>query len=410
MDYTVKVLPNGLTLLHYYLPHSTISHAGCLVNVGSRDEQEHENGMAHLIEHCLFKGTTKRKAFHILNRLDSVGGEVNAYTTKEETAVYASFLTEYTGRALELLGDMVFDSVFPEKQIINEKSVIADEIASYEDSPSEQIFDDFEQYLFPNQALGRSILGTESSLGSIQKPNILKFYQQFYTPQNTIVAYMGNLPSKKFFQLATKHFSAYASTGVKNSRILQNPLYKPFNLNQEKEINQAHVLIGGLADSYQSKARRAVVLLNNILGGPAMNSRLNLNIREKYGFAYSIESSYTSLVDTGIFSVYLGVAPKSLNKSIQLVHKELKKLRDNKLSDLQLHYAKKQLIGQIALNQEGSANNMLGLAKSWQLFEKIEDLATVYNKINALTANELLEAANRIFSESNLSTLIYQPK
>lgn len=409
MDYTLKVLPNGITLLHYYLPHSNISHAGCLVNVGSRDEQEHENGMAHLIEHCLFKGTSKRKAFHILNRLDSVGGEVNAYTTKEETAVYASFLTEYSDRALELLGDMVFDSIFPEKQIANEKSVIADEIASYEDSPSEQIFDDFEQYLFPNQALGRSILGTESSLGSIQKSHIIQFYNKFYTPQNTIVAYMGNLPMAKFMKLATKHFEKYTAQATKNNRIPQTPIYKPFQEVQSKDINQAHVLIGGLADSYQSKSRRAVVLLNNILGGPAMNSKLNLNIREKYGFAYSIESSYTSLVDTGIFSVYLGVAPKSLNKSIQLVHKELKKLRENKLSDLQLHYAKKQLIGQIALNQEGSANNMLGLAKSWQLFEKIEDLETVYNKINALTASELLDAANRIFSEQNLSTLIYQP-
>jgi predicted Zn-dependent peptidase len=220
---------------------------------------------------------------------------------------------------------------------------------------------------------------------------------------------MGNLPMPKFMKLAEKHFSSFSARETKNIRVPQQPNYQPFNLVQSKDINQAHVLIGGLADSYQSKSRRAVVLLNNILGGPAMNSKLNLNIREKYGFAYSIESSYTSLVDTGIFSVYLGVAPKSLNKSIQLIHKELKKLRDNKLSDLQLHYAKKQLIGQIALNQEGSANNMLGLAKSWQLFEKIEDLETVYNKINALTADELLEAANRIFNDQQLSTLIYQP-
>lgn len=408
MEYFLYELENGLRVI-FTPTKSRVSHCGFIINTGSRDETAQENGMTHFIEHCIFKGTNKRKSHHILNRIDSVGGELNAYTTKEKTCVYASFATDYLDRSTELLTNILFDSTFPEKEINKEKAVIIDEINSYKDSPYEQIYDDFEELTFSGHPLARNILGTEKTVNSFSRNDVLSFMKSNYSTDNIVFSIVGNYVESKIKKLIKKHLEVITPSTKNRERHPFNG-YLPFNKAIERDVFQAHCMIGNIAYDTKSKNKSAFILLNNILGGPAMNSRLNMGIREKYGFTYNIDSTYTSYSDSGLFAIYLGTDPKYLDRSISLVHRELKKLKNKELSSSQLIKAKQQLMGQITLSEENKANVMLGMGKSLISYNKVDTLDEVQKKISNISSKSILDIANEVFDANQLSTLIYKPK
>jgi predicted Zn-dependent peptidase len=408
-EFDIHTLDNGITLIHQHNSSSEIAHCGLIVHAGSRDESIKQQGLAHFIEHVLFKGTKKRKSFHILNRLEIIGGELNAYTTKEETAIYASVMYPYYERSLELLGDIVFNATFPEKELEKEKEVILDEINSYRDNPVEQIHDDFEEFIFPNHPLGHPILGTLESVKSFTKRDIQQFIKQSYASNRIVFSSIGNIPFSKVLKLASKYLEPIPKN-ISNFKRLHFKGYHPSFNRFKKETFQSHCVLGNIGYENKNKKKTGLVLLNNLLGGPGMNSRLNLGIREKYGFTYNLESNYSSYEDTGLFTVYLGTDNNYLERTIDLVHKELKKLRDVKLGTLQLKNAKQQLIGQIAMGQEHKVNLMLGFGKSMLTYGKIDSLQKTYKKIEMTTAENLLEIANEVFCKDQLSTMIFEGK
>lgn len=405
-DYFSQVLSNGLRIVH--LPStSPVSYCGFAINAGTRDEEAHEFGLAHFVEHMLFKGTEKRKSWHILNRMENVGGELNAYTTKEETFVYSIFMEEHYRRAFELLVDLVFHSQFPEQEIEKEVDVILDEISSYEDSPSELIFDEFENLLFDGHALGHNILGNEQSLLTFNTESGTSFIQRFYAPENMVFFSMGRIPFKKIVQMAETMLSGITFSMATRNRIAPLDIL-PVTRQVQKDTHQAHVLIGGRAYSMHNEKRLSLFLLNNLLGGPGMNSRLNVSLREKHGLVYNVESNVTSYTDTGVVSIYFGTDPKNKEKAIRLVHKELTKLRDVKLSTSQLTAAKKQLIGQLGVSGDNCESLFLGLGKSFLHYNRYDTLPEVFAKVDSLTAENILEVANDVFAPERLFSLIYQ--
>jgi predicted Zn-dependent peptidase len=377
-----------------------------MIEAGSRDELINELGLAHFIEHSLFKGTTKRRTYHILNRLDSVGGEINAYTSKEDTVVHCTFLNEHSERAIELIADISFNSTFPEKEIQKEKEVIIDEIHSYMESPSEVIFDDFDELIYAGHPLGQPILGTEASVRKLERDDIFRFQSRRYHPEEMVFAFYGAIPPKKLLRICQKYLSNYSGKGSLCPRETL-PAYVAQEVNKKTNTQQAHAIIGSRAYSVEDDKKLPFLVLNNLLGGPAMNTLLNLNIREKHGIAYNLESHFQSFSDTGIFQVYIGTDKGQLNKGIRLIHKELKYLRERKLGIRQLHSAKEQIKGHIALSNDGGVNVMLALAKSIMLYGRIEELDVVLAQIDALTAEDILEVANEILSIDNLSTLTF---
>ncbi|MDR0547511.1 MAG: insulinase family protein [Dysgonamonadaceae bacterium] len=408
-------LPNGLRIITL-LSDSLVSYCGFAVNAGTRDELAGQFGLAHFVEHTLFKGTRKRKAWHILNRMEAVGGELNAYTTKEETFLYSICLSEDIERAMELLGDLIFKSVFPEPEIEKEREVVIDEIHSYEDNPSELIFDEFENLIFRNHAIGHSILGTEDSVNSFTSDSCRQFVADFYSPANMIFFFYGKTSFLKIQSLAEKYFlcpSAKADgnemdggDGVKN-RIVPLPLL-PMQEKIDKNLHQSHVILGNRAYSLHNRQRMGLYLLNNLLGGPGMNSRLNVSLREKNGLVYSVESGMTAYSDTGLFHIYFGCDSDSVEKCLRLIHKELRQLQETGLSATQLHAAQKQLKGQLGVASDHRENIALGMGKSFLHFNKYELLPEVYRKIDALTSKQLLEIANEIFDEKQLFQLIFE--
>lgn len=406
MNLLQHTLDNGIRLVHHTIP-GMVAHCGLIINTGSRDETENEHGIAHFIEHMLFKGTKKRKAYHILSRLEDVGGEINAYTTKEETAVHASFLKEHYDRAVELISDITFNSTFPEKEIEKEKDVIIEEINSYLDSPSELIFDDFEELIFAGQPIGRNILGTPESVKSTNKDKLANFISNNYNTRQMVFCSVGNISNEKILKLFRSNFEGIITNQV-NTREPVKWKYKPASLTKEMDTFQNHCIFGNLAYDLKDKRRMGMFLLNNILGGQGLNSRLNLSLREKNGFAYNVESSYSPYYDTGIFSIYFGTDKQFLNKSISVAMAELKKLRTQKLGTVQLSKAKNQIKGYLARGYENHESLMLSLGKSLLIFDKIDSIEDICKKIDAVTSSELLETANDIFEPSKLSTLIYK--
>ncbi len=405
-DYFSHILPNGLRIVH--LPSaSPVSYCGFAVNAGTRDEEMDEFGLAHFVEHMIFKGTEKRKSWHILNRMENVGGELNAYTTKEETFVYSIFMEEHFRRAFELLSDLVFHSQFPEQEIEKEVDVILDEINSYEDSPSELIFDEFENLLFDGHALGHNILGDEQSLLGFGSESGKSFMRRFYAPENMVFFSMGRIPFKKIVQMAESALSDVAFPMAARNRTAPGELL-PVSRQIHKDTHQAHVLIGGRAYSMHDEKRLPLFLLNNLLGGPGMNNRLNVSLREKNGLVYNVESNVTSYTDTGLASIYFGTDPKNKEKAIRLVYKELAKLREVKLTATQLAAAKKQVIGQLGVSGDNREGLFLGLGKSFLHYNRYDTLPEVFAKVEKLTAGEIREVANEIFAPERLFSLIYQ--
>lgn len=402
----IHTLPNGLRIIHEPSA-SKVAYCGFAVDAGTRDEGENEQGMAHFVEHLIFKGTQKRKAWHILNRMENVGGDLNAYTNKEETVVYAAFLTGHFDRAAELLADIVFHSTFPQNEIEKETEVIIDEIQSYEDTPSELIFDDFEDMIFRNHPLGRNILGRPEQLKTFRSEDAAAFTSRFYRPSNMVFFILGNFDFRKIVRRIEKLTADILPAEVENRRT-PPPLYVPERLVVPKETHQAHVMIGSRGYNAYDDKRTALYLLNNILGGPGMNSRLNVSLRERRGLVYTVESNLTSYTDTGAFCVYFGTDPDDVDTCLRLTYKELKRMRDVKMTSSQLAAAKKQLIGQIGVASDNNENNALGMAKTFLHYNKYESSESVFRRIEALTAEELLEVANEMFAEEYLSTLIYK--
>ena len=404
----IHLLSNGLRLVYLHA-ESPVSHFGLTLLSGSRYERSHEMGLAHFLEHCLFKGTNKRKAFHILSRLDSVGGELNAYTAKEELCIYASYSKEYTDRAIELIADISINSSFPDKEIEKEKEIILDEINSYLDNPSDKIFDDFEELLFKNHELGNNILGNKKSVQSFGKEHLCNYVNRLFTTSNAVISFVGDLPLKKVVKICDKYFSNFPSH--KNEiEINTFKNYKPFNVIKKEANYQNHLVIGGIAPGYTNKEKVCISLLINLLGGPALNSRLVLSIREKHGYAYNIEANYTPYLDIGFWTIYLGCDQKFLKKSIDIINKELKKLCEKELSNSQLKNAKTQMKGHIALNMDSNSGVMLGLGKSLLIFNKIDNINEIHEQIDQIKANELLTVANKYLHPDKSSSLIFDLK
>jgi predicted Zn-dependent peptidase len=406
MEILLHTLDNGIRLVHHRIP-GLVAHCGLIINIGSRDETDQEHGIAHFIEHMLFKGTGKRKSFHILSRLEDVGGELNAYTTKEETAIHASFLKDDYERAVELISDVTFNSSFPEKEIEKEKDVVIEEINSYLDNPADLIFDDFEELIFQDQAIGRNILGTQESVRSFSREMISMFITGNYSANQMVFCSVGNITDEKILKLFKTHFSKVA-TPRRADRQIRSWEYKPSSITKKKDTYQNHCIIGNLAYDLKDKRRMGMFLLNNIVGGQGMNSRLNLSLREKNGLAYNVESSYNPYYDTGVFSIYFGTDSQYLNKSLSITMAELKKLCDSKLGIIQLSKAKNQIKGYLARGYENHESLMLSLGKSLLIFNRIDTIEDLCRKIDNVSSSEILETANEIFEPSKLSTLIYK--
>jgi predicted Zn-dependent peptidase len=407
MDCFTHTFPNGLRLIH--LPaDSPVGYCGFGINAGTRDEEENEAGLAHFVEHLLFKGTAKRSARHILNRMETVGGELNAYTTKEDTFVYSIFMEEHFPRAFELLADIVFDSRFPSKEIDKERDVVIDEINTYRDNPSELIFDEFENMIFNGHSLGHNILGDEDSLGKFTGETVSAFFRKFYVPSNMVFFSMGRMKPEKIVRRAE-------AIGSDSPRIVERrrtvpPAIAPQHKVIRQDTHQAHIIMGGKSyGMYEGDDKRTpLFMLNNLLGGPGMNSRLNIALREKHGMAYNVESSLSAYTDTGIACIYFGVDPRHREKAVRLVNKELDRVCSDKLTASQLFAVRKQTTGQMAVACDNKENTFLSLGKQFLHHNRYETVAELFKKIERVTAAEILEAANEVFLPTTLSSLVYE--
>ncbi len=405
-DYHYYQLSNGIRLIHRHNP-SPVSHLALMINTGSRDELSNEFGLAHMIEHMVFKGTKKRKAFHVISRMENVGCDLNAYTTKEETCLHATFLHPHYERALELFADITFNSIFPIHEFEKEKEVIIDEIHSYRDNPAEEIVDEFENQLFSGHQLGHNILGTTESVKQFTRESLFSFTKNNYSPSQIVISSVGNSSFKNLVRMVEKHYGSFpaSDTGILRTKFAD---YQPKSLKEERDNYLTHCYIGNLAFDYNHPQKTALVLLNNILGGPGLNSRLNMNIREKFGFTYSIDSQYTAYSDIGWFGVYLGTDHATVEKAKQLVYKELKKLREEKLGGLQLSRAKQQLIVQIAIGYESGLQETLGIGRNHLSNALVDSMPQIISQIESINSAQLLEIANEIFNPSQLSTLTFE--
>ncbi|MDR1680128.1 MAG: insulinase family protein [Prevotellaceae bacterium] len=407
MFYLSHTLANGIRVVHKP-DESPVAYCGLIINTGTRDEAPHEQGMAHFVEHLLFKGTARRRATHIINRLENVGGELNAYTNKEETVVYAVMLAEDFERAMELTADMVFNSIFPEYELEKEVEVILDEIMSYNDNPSELIFDDFETCLFPNSALGYNILGKEDLLKNYTRQDVLNFVKNNYYTDEIVFFSLGNIDFQKIVRWAEKYLGNQAKHLRSNPR-QSPPKDKPAGeISLQKNTHQTHFMLGGRAYELPHPDRLGLYLLNNILGGPGMNSLLNLSLRERRGLAYNVESSYSAYTDTGVWATYLACDRKNINKCRQLVNSELQRLQQTLLPDSKLHKYKKQLMGQLAISSANKETLALNMGKSFLRFNEIESIDEIRTRLEKITAGQLQRIAREIFNTEELLALSYK--
>jgi len=407
-DYQEHVLPNGIRILHKQVAHTKVVHCGFMLDIGSRDELVDQQGLAHFWEHMAFKGTRKRKAFHILDRLDSVGGELNAYTSKEKICFYASTLDRHFANAVELLSDITFDSIFPERQIEKERGVILEEMAMYKDNPEDAIQDDFDNLVFRGHPMGKNILGTVESVKSFHKRDFQRFISQNLNTERVVFSVVGNISLQRVLKAANKHLKDIPHYDASRQRKTLES-YRPIKEGSHRDWLQAQCAMGRTSYPMSDPRRLPFFMLVNLLGGPGLNTRLNLALREKYGFVYSIEAHYAPFTDTGLFAIYFGTEPSQLNKSTDLVIKELKKLREKPLGIVQLNKLKAQVCGQLAISEENYVSLMLMMGKSMLDLNRIDNLESVYKKIQRVTHHELQELANDMFDFHELSYLKYSP-
>lgn len=406
--YLYHTLSNGIRMV-FRQNNSTVVHAGVYINVGSRNEQPgQEEGIAHFIEHSIFKGTEHRRSYHIRNRIDGVGGELDAFTTKEETCVYASALKEHLERCLELFSDILFHSTFPEHEIEKEKDVVIEEINLYKDSPAELIYDDFEEMIFGAHPLAHNILGSKKNVKHFSSAQLKEFMERNYRPDRMVISVVGNVEFKRLIHLCEKYFCQEANTSPVASAGAKAPEYCRFRHTANKRTHQVHLLAGCPAPTLFSEQKSAFTLLNNILGGPAMNSRLNVSVREKQGFCYTIESQYVPFTDAGLFYIYAGVDSDAADRSTELIMSELRRLREQPLSPQQLRSAQTQLIGQMAITNDNGLNEMQSIGKAYLNFDHVDSLEEMNNDILAITTKELQEVAQEVLAEDNFSFLYYK--
>lgn len=406
MALTSLTLPNGIRLVHYPV-QAKVAHCGLFINAGTRDELEHEHGIAHFIEHTIFKGTKKRNVFQVLNRLENIGADLNAFTTKEETCIYATFLSEYYDRTLELFHDLFFNAIFPEKELEKEKQVVLDEIKACKDNPAEQIFDDFEDLVFAGHPLGKNILGTKSSLKQIDRKAVFDFIHRNYRMEQVVIASVGNIDFASLTKRVMKYFMRNPDRG---NMVPRHPFssYSKFHSVNRKKTSQVHCVVGGPAYCFSDTRRIPMALLNNMLGGPILNSRLSLALRERNGLTYHNESNYTAYSDSGIVSIYFGTDPVHFDKALAIVFKELKKLRETRLTPIQFHTIQKQLIGQLSIAQESNLSAMLAMGKNFLLKNEYDPPELLMELIRRTTAAEVMEIANQVFDASGLSMLTFR--
>jgi predicted Zn-dependent peptidase len=405
----IWTLPNGLTLLYRQVTNTRIAHCGYVFDVGSRDENDSETGLAHFWEHMAFKGTEKRKAIHIINRLENVGGDLNAFTTKEKIFFHASLLEEHLEKAIELLTDIAFFSNFPEKEIERERGVILEEMSMYEDNPADIIHELFDEIVYPEHPIGKPILGTEKLVSGFGKKNLQAFIEKNVSSERTAFSVVTTLPFKKVQVMFLKYAGDLPSKKIQRKR-RKPENYKPIYQQLGKKISQAHCVIGAVSYDLYHPKRLPFSLLINILGGIGMNSRLNLVLRERLGLVYSVDASFATFTDAGNFTIGFGTEKKNLEKAIDLSLRELKKLREVPLGTLQLHNAKQQFIGQLAMSEESNSGYMLMMGKSFLDYGEIETLDSIINQIRDTTASDLLEISNELLREENLSKLVFLPE
>ena len=416
MKYNTYTLDNGLRIIH--LPSdSKVVYCGYQINAGTRDEESGEEGLAHFCEHVTFKGTERRKAWHILNCLESVGGDLNAYTNKEGTVYYAAILKEHIARAVDLLSDIVFHSTYPQQEIDKEVEVICDEIESYNDSPAELIYDEFENILFKGNSLGHNILGTAEQVRQFTTEDALRFTRKLYRPDNAVFFAYGDIDFKKLVTLLKRSVGS-EELRVKNEEFNsreeermkgeESNSPKGQTIVMEKHTHQAHVMIGTQAYDVHDDRRMPLYLLNNILGGPGMNAKLNLALREHNGLVYTVESTMVAYGDTGTWSIYFGCDEHDVKRCLRLVRKELDKFMEKPLSDAQLRAAKKQIKGQIGVACDNRENFALDFGKSFLHYGWEKNVDRLYEQVDTITAQQMQAVAQELFDEHRLTTLIFK--
>ena len=412
MKYNTYTLDNGLRIIH--LPSdSKVVYCGYQINAGTRNEEPGEEGLAHFCEHVTFKGTERRKAWHILNCLESVGGDLNAYTNKEGTVYYSAILKEHIARAVDLLSDIVFHSVYPQAEIDKEVEVICDEIESYNDSPAELIYDEFENILFKDSSLGHNILGTAEQVRSFTTEDALRFTRKLYRPDNAIFFAYGDIDFKKLVKLVRRALADDDSGKLAAEKLPKNyPSVGEEIAGQtivmQKNTHQAHVMIGTRAYDVNDDRRMPLYLLNNILGGPGMNAKLNLALREHNGLVYTVESTMVAYGDTGTWSIYFGCDEHDIKRCLRLVRKELDRMMEKPLSDSQLKAAKKQIKGQIGVACDNRENFALDFGKSFLHYGWEKNVDCLYEQVEAITSQQIQDVARELFDKNRLITLIFK--
>lgn len=406
--YHYHTLSNGIRIV-FRQNNSIVVHAGVYIGVGSRHESAaSEEGIAHFIEHSIFKGTEHRRSYHIRNRIDGVGGELDAFTTKEETCVYASALTEHLERCLELFSDILFHSTFPSHEIEKEKDVVIEEINLYKDSPSDLIYDDFEEMIFDTHPLGHNILGSKKNVKHFSPSMLQDFMQRHYTPSRMVISVVGNLQFQRLVRLCEKYFCCQPLSDPQPSLAAAPVQYHPFNTTINKRTHQVHLLIGCPAPTIFEEQKTPFTLINNILGGPAMNSRLNVSVREKQGFCYTIESQYVPFTDAGLFYIYAGVDADAADRSTELIMEELRRLCQVPLTPQQLKAAQNQLIGQMAITNDNGLNEMQSIGKACLNFDHVDTLEEMNRDILSVTPQQIQAVAQQYLQESQFSFLYYK--
>ncbi len=422
MKYNTYTLDNGLRIIH--LPSdSKVVYCGYQINAGTRNEEPGEEGLAHFCEHVTFKGTERRKAWHILNSLESVGGDLNAYTNKEGTVYYSAILKEHIARAVDLLTDIVFHSVYPQAEIDKEVEVICDEIESYNDSPAELIYDEFENIIFKGSPLGHNILGTAEQVRSFKTEDALRFTRKLYRPDNAIFFAYGDIDFKKLVRLLKKSFlseerrvksekfnspEAQAQFNIQHSTFNTQHSFEGQTIVIQKNTHQVHVMIGTRAYDVNDSRRMPLYLLNNMLGGPGMNAKLNLALREHNGLVYTVESTMVAYGDTGIWSIYFGCDEHDVKRCLRLVRKELDKFMQKPLSDAQLKAAKKQIKGQVGVACDNRENFALDFGKSFLHYGWEKNVDRLYEQVDEITAEQIQAVAQELFDKDRLTTLIFR--
>ena len=432
MKYNTYTLDNGLRIIH--LPSdSKVVYCGYQINAGTRNEEPGEEGLAHFCEHVTFKGTERRKAWHILNCLESVGGDLNAYTNKEGTVYYSAILKEHIARAVDLLTDIVFHSVYPQAEIDKEVEVICDEIESYNDSPAELIYDEFENIIFKGSPLGHNILGTAEQVRSFKTEDALRFTRKLYRPDNAIFFAYGDIDFKKLLRLLKKSFlseerrvkseettfgdrresqfnspEAQAQFNIQHSTFNTQHSFEGQTIVMQKNTHQAHVMIGTRAYDVNDSRRMPLYLLNNMLGGPGMNAKLNLALREHNGLVYTVESTMAAYGDTGVWSIYFGCDEHDVKRCLRLVRKELDKFMQKPLSEAQLKTAKKQIKGQVGVACDNRENFALDFGKSFLHYGWEKNVDRLYEQVDEITAEQIQAVAQELFDKDRLTTLIFR--